>query len=158
MALELARIMGVEEEKLVQMRRGSLLHDIGKLGVPDNILLKPGPLTDEEWGIMRLHPQFAYEWLAPISYLREAVEIPYCHHEKWNGTGYPRRLKGEAIPFTSRLFAVADVWDALTSGRPYRSAWPHEKVVYYIRENSSLHFDPKVVEAFLNNIAHLTLK
>jgi HD-GYP domain-containing protein (c-di-GMP phosphodiesterase class II) len=114
MALEIARLMNLEEEKLIQMRRGGLLHDIGKMGVPDNILLKAGPLTDEEWEIMRLHPQFAYDWLAPIAYLREAIEIPYCHHEKWNGTGYPRGLREEAIPLVSRIFAVADVWDALT--------------------------------------------
>ncbi len=158
MALELARLMGVDEEKLVQMRRGGLLHDIGKLGVPDSVLLKPGPLTDEEWEIMRMHPQFAYDWLAPIPYLREAVEIPYCHHEKWDGTGYPRGLKGESIPLTSRIFAVVDVWDGLTSGRPYRQAWSHEETAKYILENSGVHFDPKVVEVFLNNIAALVSK
>jgi len=123
--------------------------------VPDNVLLKPAPLTEEEWKIMRLHPQFAYDWLAPIPYLREAVEIPYCHHEKWDGTGYPRGLKGEAIPLTSRIFAVADVWDGLTSGRPYRQALSHEEAAKYIYENSGIHFDPKVVEVFLNNVASL---
>jgi len=157
-ALKLARIMRMKEDKLIHMRRGGLLHDIGKLGVPDSILLKPGALTDEEWKIMRLHPQFAYDWLAPIAYLREAVEIPYCHHEKWDGSGYPRGLTGESIPLTSRIFAIADVWDALTSDRPYRQAWPNEKAVEYIRENSSSHFDPKVVEVFLSNIADLTSK
>jgi putative two-component system response regulator len=121
------------------------------MGVPDNILLKAGPLTDEEWEIMRLHPQFAYDWLAPIAYLREAIEIPYCHHEKWNGTGYPRGLREEAIPLVSRIFAVADVWDALTSDRPYRRAWSKEDAVNYIRENSGLHFDPHIVQVFLNN-------
>jgi HD-GYP domain-containing protein (c-di-GMP phosphodiesterase class II) len=151
MALEIARLMNLEEEKLIQMRRGGLLHDIGKMGVPDNILLKAGPLTDEEWEIMRLHPQFAYDWLAPIAYLREAIEIPYCHHEKWNGTGYPRGLREEAIPLVSRIFAVADVWDALTSDRPYRRAWSKEDAVNYIRENSGLHFDPHIVQVFLNN-------
>jgi len=156
MALKLAQLMGLEEKKLAQMRRGGLLHDIGKLGVPDSVLLKPGPLNAEELAIMRLHPQFAYDWLAPIAYLREAMEIPYCHHEKWDGTGYPRGLRGEDIPFTSRIFAVADVWDALTSGRPYRPAWSHEKAKGYIRENSGQHFDPKVVEVFLNHIADLT--
>jgi putative two-component system response regulator len=133
-----------------------LLHDIGKLGVPDSILLKPGPLTEDESAVMRLHPQFAYDWLAPIAYLREAIEIPYCHHEKWDGTGYPRGLQGEAIPLTSRIFAIADVWDALTSGRPYRPAWSHKKVAEYIREKSGRHFDPQVVEVFLNNLASLT--
>src|SRR6266498_1851129 len=152
MALELARIMGIDEEELVHVRRGGLLHDIGKLGVPDNILLKPGPLTDEEWKVMQMHPQFAYNWLAPIPYLREAIDIPYCHHEKWDGTGYPRGLKGEEIPLTSRIFTAVDVWDGLTSGRPYREAWSHEEAIRYIRENSGLYFDPKVVDVFLNNI------
>jgi HD-GYP domain-containing protein (c-di-GMP phosphodiesterase class II)/DNA-binding response OmpR family regulator len=158
MALKLARIMRMKEDKLIHMRRGGLLHDIGKLGVPDSILLKPDALTDEEWKIMRLHPQFAYDWLAPIPYLREAVEIPYCHHEKWDGSGYPRGLTGESIPLTSRIFAIADVWDALTSDRPYRQAWSNKKAVEYIRENSGSHFDPKVVEVFLSNIANLTSK
>lgn len=137
------------------MRRGGLLHDIGKLGVPDNILLKPGPLTEEEWVIMRMHPKLAYDWLAPIPYLREALEIPYCHHEKWDGTGYPRGLKGEAIPLASRIFAVADVWDAVTSDRSYRKAWSREKAMNYIRESNGLHFDPKVVDVFLINITTL---
>ncbi|MEO8356215.1 MAG: HD domain-containing phosphohydrolase [Chloroflexota bacterium] len=157
MALKLARMMGVEEEKLIHMRRGGLLHDIGKLGVPDNILLKPGALTDQEWKIMRLHPQFAYDWLAPISYLREAIEIPYCHHEKWDGSGYPRQLSGETIPLTSRIFAIADVWDALTNGRPYRRAWSREKAIEYLRVNSGLHFDPQVLEVFLDNIDDIVL-
>jgi response regulator RpfG family c-di-GMP phosphodiesterase len=155
MALELAHIMGIEGEKLIHMRRGGLLHDIGKLGVPDSILLKSGPLTEEEWEIMRMHPQLAYDWLAPIPYLREAVEIPYCHHEKWDGTGYPRRLKGESIPLASRIFAVADVWDAVTSDRSYREAWSRETAIDYIRKNSGLHFDPKVVDEFLHNIPTL---
>ncbi len=157
MALELARMMAIHEEKLVHMRRGGLLHDIGKLGVPDSILLKAGPLTEEEWQIMKMHPQLAYDWLAPIPYLREAVEIPYCHHEKWDGTGYPRGLKEEAIPLTSRIFAVADVWDAVTSDRSYRQAWSHEQTIEYIRQNSGLHFDPDVVEVFLKNIPSLIL-
>lgn len=155
MAVELARIMGIKDEKLVHTRRGGLLHDIGKLGVPDNVLLKPGPLTDREWKIMRLHPQFAYEWLSSIPYLREAVEIPYCHHEKWDGTGYPRGLSGEDIPLTSRIFALADVWDAITSDRPYRRAWTQEEAIDYVRVNSGLHFDPGVVEVFLQNTAIL---
>lgn len=151
-ALELARLLGVEDEKLVHMRRGGLLHDIGKLGVPDPILLKPGPLTEEEWRIMRMHPQFAYDWLAPIAYLRKAIEIPYCHHEKWDGSGYPRGLAGQAIPPTSRIFAVVDVWDALTSNRPYRSAWSSKKALEYIRKKSGSHFDPEVVKVFLEYI------
>lgn len=158
MALELARLVGMEDEKLVHMRRGGLLHDIGKLGVPDPILLKPGPLTDEEWKIMRMHPQFAYDWLAPIAYLRKAIEIPYCHHEKWDGTGYPRGLAGQAIPPTSRIFAVVDVWDALTSNRPYRPAWSAKKALEYIRKKSGSHFDPEVVKVFLEYISGHTGK
>jgi response regulator RpfG family c-di-GMP phosphodiesterase len=122
------------------------------MGVPDAILLKPGQLTDEEWVSMRRHPQFANDMLAPISYLRPALEIPYCHHEKWDGTGYPRGLHGEQIPLVARIFAVADVWDALRSDRPYRSAWPEEKVRAHIREQAGKHFDPKVVEQFLQMI------
>ena len=152
MAIELARILGLEEESLIQMRRGGLLHDIGKLAVPDKVLLKPGPLTEDEWGMMRLHPQFAFDWLSPIDYLRKAVDIPYCHHERWDGSGYPRGLKGEAIPLVSRLFAYADVWDALTSNRPYRPAWPPEKALDYISENSGTHFDPSLLDMFLEYI------
>jgi len=146
---QLARSMGVSEQQLVHMQRGALLHDIGKIGVPDHILLKPGPLTDDEWVIMRRHPVLAYEMLEPIRYLHPALEIPYCHHEKWDGTGYPRGLKGEQIPLVARLFAVVDVWDALRSDRTYRRAWPAEQVRAYIREQAGQHFDPAVVEAFL---------
>jgi len=152
MATDLARILGLEEEVLIHMRRGGLLHDIGKLAVPDSVLLKPGPLTQEEWNTMRLHPQFAFDWLSPIAYLRKAVDIPYCHHEKWDGSGYPRGLKGEVIPLVSRVFAYADVWDALTSNRPYRPAWPAEKALEYIRENSGSHFDPSLLDVFLEYI------
>jgi PAS domain S-box-containing protein len=149
MTLRLARELGVNESDMVNMYRGALLHDIGKMGVPDNIVLKPGPLTDEEWVIMRKHPQYAYDMLSPISYLRQALEIPYCHHEKWDGTGYPRGLKGEQIPQAARIFAVVDVWDALTSDRPYRKAWPEEKARQYIQEQAGKHFDPEVTRAFL---------
>lgn len=152
LTLRLARAMGMRDEELVQVRRGALLHDIGKMGVPDTILLKPGPLTEEERRIIQRHPRLAYELLAPIDYLRPALDIPYCHHEKWDGTGYPRGLKGEQIPLAARIFAVADVYDALTSDRPYRKAWPREKALEYIREQSGRHFDPKVVEAFLKMI------
>ena len=151
LALKLARSFGMDEDLLVHVKRGSLLHDIGKMGVPDSILLKPGPLTDDEWQIMRQHPQFAYDLLAPISYLQEALDIPYCHHEKWDGTGYPRKLKGEEIPLTARIFSVGDVWDALTNERTYRPAWPDSKALEYIRENSGAYFDPQVVEIFLKN-------
>ena len=145
----LASSYGLGEAELVHVRWGGLLHDIGKMGVPDRILLKPGPLTDEEWVAMKKHPTFAYEMLSPIGYLSKALDIPYCHHEKWDGTGYPRGLKGENIPLTARLFAVVDVWDALTSDRPYRPAWTEAEALKYILEESGRHFDPQVVEAFL---------
>ena len=133
LTLRLANSMGFGAEELVHIRRGTLLHDIGKMGVPDDILRKPGPLTDEEWVIMRRHPQLAYDMLAPIFYLRPATDIPYCHHEKWDGTGYPRGLKGEQIPLAARIFALVDVWDALCSDRPYRKAWPADRVRSYIQ-------------------------
>lgn len=147
--MELARAAGIPPEQLAHIRRGALLHDIGKLGVPDEILLKPGKLTDEEWEIMRKHPVFAYEMLAPIDYLRAAIDIPYCHHEKWDGSGYPRGLKGEQIPLEARLFAVVDVWDALRSDRPYRASWPEDKVIAHILAESGTHFDPMAVDLFL---------
>jgi PAS domain S-box-containing protein len=144
----LAHAFGMSEAEIVNVRRGALLHDIGKMGVPDAILHKPGKLTDQEWEKMRKHPQYAYDMLWPITYLRPALDIPYCHHEKWDGTGYPRGLKGEAIPLAARVFAVVDVWDALISDRPYRSAWPVERVREYIRGETGKQFDPRVVEAF----------
>jgi|Deesub1362A_J573_1020465.scaffolds.fasta_scaffold00004_378 PAS domain S-box-containing protein len=153
MTLQVAKALGISEKESVHVRRGALLHDIGKLGVPDSILLKPGKLTPEEWKIMCRHPEIAYELLSPISFLRPALDIPYCHHEKWDGTGYPRGLKGEQIPLAARIFAVVDVWDALRSKRPYRPAWPEEKVREYIRSLAGTHFDPKVVEVFLKLIS-----
>jgi putative nucleotidyltransferase with HDIG domain len=149
LTLHLARAMDLPESELVHIRRGALLHDIGKMGVPDAILLKPGPLTDEEWTIMRRHPQIARDLLAPIAYLKPALDIPYCHHEKWDGTGYPRGLKDDEIPLAARLFAVVDAWDALRSDRPYRAAWPEEKVLEHIRSLAGTHFDPQVVPVFL---------
>ncbi len=148
MTLNLARRMSIPEEELVHIRRGALLHDIGKLGVPDHILLKPDALSEEEWKIMRQHPQFAYDMLSFIEYLRPALDIPYCHHEKWDGSGYPRGLAGEHIPKAARIFSVVDVWDALSSDRPYRPAWPKEKILAHIRSLSGTHFDPRVVVAF----------
>ena len=148
----LARAMGMNENEMVHIRWGAMLHDIGKIGVPDDILRKPGPLTDEEWEIMRKHPKLAYDMLAPIIYLRPAIDIPYCHHEKWDGTGYPRGLKGDQIPSSARVFAVVDVWDALMSDRPYRKAWPREKTLDYILEQSGKHFDPNVVKVFLKEM------
>lgn len=152
LTLELARAFGISDAELVHIRRGALLHDIGKMGVPDRILLKKDKLTDEEWDVMRKHPGFAHEMLLPIGYLRPALDIPYCHHEKWDGTGYPRGLKGTEIPLTARIFAVADVWDALTSDRPYRAAWSREDALAYIKENAGTHFDPQVVKAFADLI------
>jgi len=149
-AILLARTMGMGEADLVHMRRGIMLHDMGKMGIPDTILLKPGPLSEEEWKIMRMHPQYAYEMLAPISYLRPALDIPGSHHEKWDGTGYPRGLKGEQIPLAARIFAVVDVYDALTSDRPYRTAWSKEKAIEYILEEKGKFFDPRVVDIFMS--------
>jgi len=149
LTLQLAEALGCSQQELVQIRRGSLLHDMGKLGIPDKILHKPGKLDDEEWKIMRMHPTYAYQMLKQITYLLPALDIPYCHHEKWDGTGYPRGLKGEEIPFEARIFAVVDIFDALTSDRPYRKGWTPEKTLDYIREISGTHLDPQVVEAFL---------
>ncbi len=153
MTLRLARTAGMRADELVHLRRGVLLHDIGKVGIPDSILFKSSPLTEEEWAIMRQHPIFAYELLSPIEYLRPALDIPYCHHEKWNGSGYPRGLKGEQIPLAARLFAVVDVWDALLSDRPYRKGMSKEKALEHIRSLSGSHFDPHVVDLFFNIFA-----
>jgi PAS domain S-box-containing protein len=147
--IHLARAMGLPDKELAYIRQGALLHDVGKLGIPDSILLKPGRLTDDEWVIMQKHPIHAYEWLSPIEYLRPALDIPYCHHENWDGSGYPRGLSGEAIPLAARIFAVVDVYDALTSDRPYRAAWSKEEVEKFLREQRGKLFDPKVVDAFL---------
>jgi HD-GYP domain-containing protein (c-di-GMP phosphodiesterase class II) len=154
--VQLAERMGISKQEQVQIRRGALLHDIGKLGVPDHILLKPGKLTDEEWVIMRQHPTYAYVMLLPIQYLRPALDIPYCHHEKWDGSGYPRKLKGEEIPLSARIFAVVDVWDALRSDRPYRDGWSAQETRDYILAESGKHFDPRVVEAFMKMIDETT--
>lgn len=150
LTLRLARKMGIGDDELLHIQRGAVLHDIGKMGVPDSILLKEGPLTDEEWETMRRHPVYAYEMLMTIPFLRKAIDIPYCHHERWDGTGYPRGLKGEAIPLSARIFAIVDVWDALRSDRPYRNAWPRDKTLTYIQEQSGKHFDPMIVEAFMD--------
>jgi len=149
LTLRLAAHFDFSSEMLMHIRRGALLHDIGKLGVPDSVLLKPGKLTDEEWVLMRKHPTFAFEMLAPIQYLNRSLNIPYCHHEKWDGTGYPRGLSGEQIPLEARIFAIVDVWDALTSNRPYRKAWSKAKTLKHIRSLAGTHFDPAVVARFL---------
>lgn len=154
LTLKLARAMNVPESELTHIRRGALLHDIGKMGVPDNILLKADELTAEEWEKMRKHPNFAYEMLSSIRYLQPALAIPYCHHEKWDGTGYPRGLKGAEIPIAARIFAVIDVWDAITSDRPYRKGWSKADALEYIKEQSGIYFDPQVVEEFLKLISN----
>lgn len=149
MTVELAYKMGIDKFELENVRRGALLHDIGKMGIPDSVLLKPGTLNEREWEIMRRHPEYAYKFLEPIEYLHPVMDIPYCHHEKWDGSGYPRGLRGEEIPLVARIFAIVDVWDALNSDRPYRKAWATEQAIRYIVDQSSLHFDPKVVHSFL---------
>lgn len=149
MTVRLAQALGIGGAELEHIRRGALLHDIGKMGIPDAILLKPGPLKAEEWAIMRRHPVMAYELLAPIAYLRPALAIPWCHHEKWDGSGYPCGLSGELIPLEARIFAVVDVWDALSNDRPYRKALPLTEVYARIAGLSGSHFDPAVVAAFL---------
>jgi HD-GYP domain-containing protein (c-di-GMP phosphodiesterase class II) len=149
LTLQLAHRMNFSETELVHIRRGAILHDIGKMAIPDSILLKSAPLTDEEWDIIRKHPRYAYDMLLPISYLRQALDIPLCHHEKWDGTGYPQGLKGDQIPLSARLFSIVDVFDAVTSDRPYRSAWPKEKALDYVRDQSGKHFDPNVIREFM---------
>jgi HD-GYP domain-containing protein (c-di-GMP phosphodiesterase class II) len=150
MTMELGRKIGLAEPDLVRIKRGAQLHDIGKMGVPDSILLKPGPLDESEWRVMRKHPVYAYELLRPIPKFNDILDIPYCHHEKWDGSGYPRRLRGSEIPLNARLFAVVDVWDALSSNRPYRTAWPQRQVLDYIQRQSNKHFEPDITSAFLD--------
>jgi len=145
---QLARSLGIEGRELVRIRRGATLHDIGKMGVPDEILRKDGPLTDAEWVLMRQHPDLAVQFLSGVNYLRDALDIPWCHHEKWDGTGYPRGLVGTDIPLAARIFAVIDVYDAVTSDRPYRRALPHADVMALVHDGRDTHFDPEVVDAF----------
>jgi HD-GYP domain-containing protein (c-di-GMP phosphodiesterase class II) len=150
MTLTLAKSLGIEEDELVHIHRGALLHDIGEIDIPKNILQKPGKLTNEEYELIRSHTTRAYEMLSPFEDLRPALDIPYCHHEKWDGTGYPRGLAGEQIPLAARIFAVVDVWSALCSDRPYRPAWNKEKALVYISEQAGKQFDKKVVEVFMD--------
>jgi response regulator RpfG family c-di-GMP phosphodiesterase len=152
LTLRLAQHMGGLDEQMVHLRRGVLLHDIGKMAIPDEILLKRGPLTDDEWKIMKRHPVYAYELLSPIPYLQPAIEIPYSHHEHWDGSGYPQGLSGDNIPMASRIFSVIDVWDALRNDRPYRRAWPEKRVLAYIQDQAGRLFDPQVIPAFLEQV------
>jgi putative two-component system response regulator len=149
LTLRLARVMRVADSQLIHLWRGALLHDIGKLGIPDTILQKPGALTPDERAVMCKHPVYAYEWLAPIPFLHPALDIPAYHHEKWDGSGYPYGLRGMAIPLAARLFAVVDVWDALTHDRPYRAALPAAQARDHIQAQAGSHFDPDVVPVFL---------
>src|SRR6185436_5645118 len=150
--VKLATRLGVGGPDLVHIRRGAILHDIGKVAIPDEILFKPGPLAEDEWNIMRRHPSIAVDLLSPVTYLAPALDIPHWHHEKWNGTGYPDQLSGNQIPFSARLFALVDVYDALISNRPYRSAWSKSDAIQYIESQSGKHFDPKIVPEFLDLI------
>lgn len=152
LTMQISAKFSIPQDELTHIRRGVLLHDIGKMGVPDQILKKTGLLNDEEWAEMRKHPQYAYDLIYPINYLRPALDIPYSHHEKWDGSGYPRGLKGEQIPLSARIFAVVDVYDALSCDRPYRAAWPRTDVINYIIDQAGKHFDPQVVDAFLECI------
>jgi HD-GYP domain-containing protein (c-di-GMP phosphodiesterase class II) len=152
LTIKMAGALGISDEEIVHIRRGVLLHDIGKMGIPDSILLKPGPLTEDEWVIMRKHPQYAYELLSPIPYLNASIDIPYCHHERWDGTGYPRGLSKDQIPLASRLFSIIDNWDALMNDRPYRAAWPADRVIKFLSDEAGRRFDPELVEFFLARI------
>ena len=149
LTLRLSKKLGITEDEIKHVRRGTLLHDIGKMGIPDSILFKEGPLTEDEWVVMRKHPQFAYDMLSTIPFLEKAIDIPYYHHEKWDGSGYPCGLHGEEIPLSARIFAIVDVWDALRSDRPYRKAWSDEEALKEIKRGNGTHFDPVVVQAFM---------
>jgi HD-GYP domain-containing protein (c-di-GMP phosphodiesterase class II) len=155
LTMELARLMGINEKDLVHIRRGALLHDIGEMGIPEKILHKAGPLTDDEWKIIRQHPQLAYQLLSPLNYLAPALDIPHYHHEKWDGSGYPEGLLGEQIPLAARIFSVADVYDALTSVRPYRPANSHQHAMEHIQNFSGIYFDPAVVTVFIQRASDL---
>ena len=152
LGVRLAQALGCNGGEITRIRWGALLHDIGKLAVPDQILRKPGPLTDEEMEVMRQHPIFAVKMLAEIPFLRPVVSIPYCHHERWDGGGYPEGLKGEEIPLPARIFAVVDQWEALTSPRIYRRAWPRDAVIEYMRRNAGKIYDPAVLDVFLRDV------
>ena len=153
LTISLAYQLDIPEDEIIHISRGALLHDLGKIALPDVILRKPGQLTDTEWAIMRKHPTYAFEMLSPIEYLRPALEIPYCHHEKWDGSGYPRGLRGTQIPRAARIFAVVDVWDACRSNRPYRPALSDIQTLQYIQGQSGAHFEPQIVEMLMAHVA-----
>lgn len=155
LAERLAIHLGYPTDAIPNLRRGALLHDIGKIGIPDSILLKDGPLSQKETMVMQRHPELAYEFLSGVEFLQAATDIPLCHHERWDGKGYPRGLRGAEIPLAARIFAVVDVWDALQSDRPYRRAWSLEKITEHVRENSGTHFDPEIAEAFLQMLPEI---
>ncbi len=150
LTVRVGRAMGMPDDRLVHIQRGALLHDIGTILIPDSVLLKRGPLTDDEWEMVRRHPEYAQTLLAPITHLRPAIDIPYCHHEKWNGTGYPRQLKGDEIPVAARIFSIVDVWDALCSERPHRAAWSRGEAREYVCDHLGKDFDPETGDIFLN--------
>jgi|GEM_PF-1353341 HD-GYP domain-containing protein (c-di-GMP phosphodiesterase class II) len=154
LTVKLARKFRISEKELVHVRRGAILHDIGKMGIPDNILLKEGPLTDEEWKVMKLHPTMAFEMLSDIPFLKPSMDIPYNHHERWDGDGYPRGLEKTEIPIAARIFSIIDIFDALTSDRIYRTAWKSEEALAYIKKETGTRFDPEIVQAFLDMIAN----
>ena len=156
LTVHLARLLGMDEKQIVHIRRGALLHDIGEVGLPDNILFKPGPLIPDELVIMHQHPVYAMKMLSTIAYLKPALDIPVYHHEKWDGTGYPYSLRGEQIPPAARIFAIADVYDALTSDRPYRQAWSHEEALAYLQSQAGQHFDPVSVRVALREIRNMS--
>ena len=153
LTMRLGRALGVDNQTLIQLNRGALLHDIGKLAIPDMILKKPGPLDEHEWAVMRQHPELAYHMLSAIPFLQPVLDIPYGHHERWDGQGYPRGLRGEEIPLAARIFAVVDVWDAVTNRRVYHEAWPLPKAVDHLRAGAGTQFDPAIVEVFLREVA-----
>lgn len=153
LTVRVGRALGLPEAELTHLRRGALLHDIGKIAVPDAILGKPGPLTNSERAVMQQHPRLAYQCLSSVEFLAPSLDIPYCHHEKWDGSGYPQGLFGEEIPLSARIFAAVDIWDALTSDRPYRNAWSHEQARDHLLSLSGTHLDPRVVKVFLSAVA-----
>ena len=157
LSVSLARKLGIPEAEILNIQRGALVHDIGKMAIPDHILLKPGPLDDEEWAIMKRHPALALELIAKIPFLQPSSAIPYSHHEHWDGSGYPQGLKGDDIPLAARIFTVVDYWDALRSNRPYRKAWTTKSTIDYLRENRGKIFDPRIVDTFLTMVGDTTM-